>query len=102
MMIGEPPPPPRPIAIVPVGAEAEAEALGLAQRLRHGGFPVDLGFSGNLKKRLDKANKTGAVAAVIIGDNEQAKGAATVRDMETGEQTDVPFSSLEEHLARYR
>ena len=101
-MIGEPPPPPRPIAIVPVGEEAEAEALGLAQRLRRNGFAADLGFSGSLKKRLAKANKANAAAAVIIGDDELAKGAATVRDMETGEQTEVPFSSLEEHLARYR
>ena len=102
LMIAEPPPPERSIAIVPVGAEAETEALGIAQRLRHAGFPVDLGFSGNLKKRLDKANKANAAAAVIIGDDELAKGAAAVRDMETGEQTEVPFSSLQEHLARYR
>jgi len=102
LMIGEPPLPLRPIAIVPVGEEAEAEALGLAQRLRRDGFAADLGFSGNLKKRLTKANKANAAAAVIIGDDELAKGAATVRDMETGEQTEVPFSSLEEHLARYR
>ena len=96
------PAPERPVAIVPLGAEAEAEALGMAQRLRRAGFPVDLGFSGNLKKRLDKANKANAAAAVIIGDDELAKGVAAVRDMETGEQTEVPFSSLEEHLARYR
>ena len=30
------------------------------------------------------------------------KQAATVRDMETGEQTSVKLSSLEAHLARYR
>ncbi len=102
LMIGEPPLPLRPIAIVPVGKEAEAEALGLAQRLRRDGFAADLGFSGNLKKRLAKANKANAAASVIIGYDELAKGAVTVRDMETGEQTEVPFSSLEEHLARYR
>jgi len=31
-----------------------------------------------------------------------AKGAATVRDMKTGEQTEVKLSALEDHLARYR
>jgi histidyl-tRNA synthetase len=87
---------------VPVGAEMEAEALKQAERLRRAGFTVDLGYSGNLKKRLDKANKANAAAAVIIGEDEMAKGAATVKDMETGEQTEVPLSSLEDHLARYR
>jgi histidyl-tRNA synthetase len=102
LMIAEPPGPARAIAMVPVGAEAEAEALIQAERLRRAGFTVDLGYSGNLKKRLDKANKANAAAAVIIGEDEMAKDAATVKDMETGEQTEVPLSSLEDHLARYR
>jgi|TARA_Y100000031_G_scaffold141987_1_gene171097 histidyl-tRNA synthetase len=102
LMIAEPPGPARPVAVVPVGEAAEAEALSLTQKLRQAGFTADLGFSGNLKKRLKGANKAGAAAAVIIGEDELAKGAATVRDMETGEQTEVKLSALEDHLARYR
>ena len=102
LMIAAPPPPVPAIAIIPVGDDAEAEAQAQAARLRHAGFTVDLGFSGNLKKRLDRANKANAAAAVILGPDELAKGAATVRDMETGEQTEVPLSSLQDHLARYR
>ena len=102
LMIAEPPGPTRPVAVVPIGQAAEAEALSLVQRLRRAGFTADLGFSGNLKKRLKGANKANAVAAVIIGEDELAKGAATVRDMETGEQTEVKLSALEDHLARYR
>lgn len=102
LMIAEPPGPARPVAVVPIGQAAEAEALSLVQRLRRAGFTADLGFSGNLQKRLKGANKANAVAAVIIGEDELAKGAATVRDMETGEQTEVKLSALEDHLARYR
>ena len=102
LMIAEPPGPARPVAVVPIGQAAEAEALSLVQRLRRADFTTDLGFSGNLKKRLKGANKANAVAAVIIGEDELAKGAATVRDMETGEQTEVKLSALEYHLARYR
>ncbi|MCH7937386.1 MAG: histidine--tRNA ligase [Proteobacteria bacterium] len=102
LMIAEPPGPARPVAVVPIGEAAEAEALSLVQRLRQAGFPVDLGFAGNLKKRLDKANKANAVAAVILGQDELEKQAATVRDMETGEQTEIKLSALEDHLARYR
>ncbi len=102
LMIADPPAPARAICVVPVGGDAAEEALVQAQRLRRAGFTVDLGYSGNLKKRLARANKANAAACVIIGEDELAKGAATVRDMETGEQTEVPLSSLEDHLARYR
>lgn len=95
-------PPPRPIAVIPVGDEAKDEALSIAGQLRHDGFTVDLGFSGNLKKRLNRANKANAPAAVIIGGNELAKGVAMVRDMGSSEETEVKLSSLQEHLARYR
>ncbi len=102
MMIAEPPPPPRPVAIIPVGDETKDQSLALAHKLRHAGFAVTIGFSGNMKKRLSRANKANAAAAVILGPDELAKGAATVRDMDTGEQTEVPLSSLQDHLARYR
>ncbi len=102
MMIGDPPPAPRPIAMVPVGDEAGREALRLTQALRRAGFTVELGYSGNLKKRMNRANKTGAVAAVLIGEDELTRGVATVKDMESGEQAEAPLASLEEHLARYR
>ncbi|HSR70760.1 MAG TPA: histidine--tRNA ligase, partial [Kiloniellales bacterium] len=46
---------PRPIAVVPVGEAAQAIALRVTDRLRHAGFHVDLGFSGNLGKRMKRA-----------------------------------------------
>jgi histidyl-tRNA synthetase len=93
---------PRPIALVPIGAAAETAALKLAQQLRQAGFMIDLGYSGNLGKRMKRANKIDACAAVIIGDDELAKQCGTVRDMDSGEQTEAPLGSLEDHLARYR
>jgi len=102
MMVGDAPPVSRPIVVVPVGAEAAETALKITQRLRHSAFAVDLGFSGNVKKRLNRANKVNAIAAILLGEDELAKGVATVRDMESGEQTEVPLTSLEEHLSRYR
>ena len=102
MMVGDAPEAPRPIVVIPVGADQASKALIITQRLRKAGLNVDLGFSGNVKKRLNRANKVNAVAALLIGEDELAKGVATLRDMETGEQYEAPLSSLEEHLARYR
>jgi histidyl-tRNA synthetase len=91
----------RPIAMVPIGGTAEKEAFRLAQRLRRAGYAVDIGFSGSLGRRMKRADKLKASATVIIGDNELARHAATVRDMDSGEQTEVSFDALERHLARY-
>ena len=102
MMVGDAPEAPRPIVVIPVGADQASKALIITQRLRKAGLNVDLGFSGNVKKRLNRANKVNAVAALLIGEDELAKGVVTLRDMETGEQYEAPLSSLEEHLARYR
>ena len=102
MMVGQAPEAPRPITVIPVGNEQQAEAFMITQRLRKAGLNVDLGYSGNVKKRLNRANKSNALAAILIGEDELAKGVVTLRDMETGEQTEAPLTSLEEHLARYR
>ena len=102
MLIDEPLQSVRPVAIIPIGEAAAIEALVLAQTLRCGGFTVELGYSGNLGRRMSRANKLGAIAIVILGEDELARGAASVRDMDTGEQVEVPLKSLETHLAAYR
>ncbi|MFQ5938995.1 MAG: histidine--tRNA ligase [Alphaproteobacteria bacterium] len=102
MMVDSVPAAPRPVAVVPIGEAAEMAALKLAQSLRHDGFTVELGYRGNLGKRLKRANKLGACAAVLLGEDELARNAATVRDLDTGEQTEVALDSLTAHLARYR
>ena len=93
---------PRPIAVIPVGEAAGTPALKLTDELRRAGFVVDLGFSGNIKKRMARADKIKAVAAVIIGDDELATGAATLRDLQTGTQETVPLAELQDRLAAYR
>jgi histidyl-tRNA synthetase len=94
--------PARPIAVIPIGAAAEAAALKITFDLRRAGFSVDLGFSGNLSRRMKRANKLDAVCAVILGDDEIAKGVATLRDMGSGEQTTAPLGEIAARLARYR
>lgn len=102
MMIDEPHTGPRPISIVPVGDAAFDVSFKLAHQLRHAGFSVDFGVSGNMKKRMKRSNRVSAAAALMLGDDELARDSITVRDMETGEQTEVSFAALEDHLARYR
>jgi len=102
MMLAEAPAARRPLAVVPVGPAAERPAAEMAERLRRAGYAVELGYGGNLGKRLKRADKLGAAAAIILGDDELAKGVASLRDLDSGEQTTVPLADLEERLARYR
>jgi histidyl-tRNA synthetase len=102
LLIAEPPAPPRPVAIVPLGPAAETMALTLAQDLRRDGFAVDLGYSGNLRRRLSRADKINARAAVILGDNELERRAAGLRDLDTGEQIEVPLDALRDRLQAFR
>ena len=73
-----------------------------AEKLRRAGFLVDLGYRGRLKRRMKRADKVDARAAVLIGDEELDRQSATVRDLDSGAQESVPFSELETFLARYR
>ena len=102
MLLRNPPAARRPIAVVPVGEEAATAALKLAVELRGAGYVVELGYGGNLGKRMKRANKLDARAAVIIGTDELARAAVTLRDLDSGEQEEVPLAALRERLTRFR
>lgn len=85
---------PRPIMIMPMGDAATLKAFALAEDLREAGFTVLADRSGNMKKRLTRASKAEARFAVILGDNELEAGNVTVKDLDSGEQWEVPFGGL--------
>ncbi|MFA6117295.1 MAG: histidine--tRNA ligase [Sphingomonas sp.] len=80
--------------IVPMGEAAEARATGILADLRRAGIATDMAFKGNMKRRLAKADAQGARFAIIIGDDELAKGAAAVKILGAGTQSEVPFGDL--------
>jgi len=86
----------RPISIVPMGDVVPA--LVLADTLRAAGLSVDLGFSGNMKKRMARAVKANARYAIIMGEDEMARGAVTLRDLDAGSQEEVPLAEVEARL----
>src|SRR5205823_127775 len=98
MLIEGPLPPLRPIALVPIGEAGDAAALNLAEELRSRGFTIDLGYSGNLARRLRRADRIGAFAAILLGDDELTRGAATLRDLNDGTQSEVPLADLAARL----
>jgi histidyl-tRNA synthetase len=58
-----------------------------------------MGYRGNLRRRMEQANKRHARAAVILGDAELARGVAQVKDLSSGAQAEVPLAELAAHLS---
>ena len=96
------PDPARPIAVVPIGAAAEQAALPLAHRLRQAGFVVEHGYRGNVGRRMKRADKLNAKVALLLGDDELAKGEVTLRELDGGAQRAVKLDNLEGELQPYR
>ncbi len=77
---------PRLVAVIPVGEAAEGPALDLLQALRRAGVMAEMAYRGNLKRRMERANRIGARSAVILGEDEVAQGVAQLRDLDAGTQ----------------
>jgi histidyl-tRNA synthetase len=77
-----------------MGEAGERFALRLLAVLRRDGVAADMAYRGNFKKRLQRADSSGARFAVIIGDSEIEAGTAQLKNLTTGEQQAVAFESL--------
>jgi histidyl-tRNA synthetase len=83
------------IYFVPLGDSAEIRALAAADELRRDGGTSVVDLSGRvLKNQLKAASDGGYSFAVIIGADEMQSGEAAVKDLVSGEQESVAFSSL--------
>ncbi len=85
-------PDPSPVQAFVVDVVGGQSAVVLCDRLRQAGLGVDRAFDGrSMKAQMKRADRSGATVAVIVGPDEQAAGAATVRDMRPGgSQLQVP------------
>src|SRR3546814_16460646 len=72
------------VVLIPMDAAAEKAATGLLAGLRRAGLASDMGFRGNLKKRLQRANAIGAQFAVLIGHDELVRGEAALIQLQSG------------------
>ncbi len=95
------------VYLVHQGDAAQAQAFTLGERLRDAGLDVVLhcaavGGAGSFKSQMKRADASGAAFAVILGEDEIAKGEATVkhlRDAEIGNnQQSVAFTRVVDYL----
>ena len=98
MMIDAPAPDRPDVVLVPLGERAEAEAQRILAGLRREGVAADMAYRGNLKKRLSRANASGAAFALILGDSELDSGLAQLKNLASGEQRAVSLDLIAEAL----
>ncbi len=84
------------VAILPVLGERNPEgavhsAIEVMQNLRHAGLRAEMSYSGNLKRRLARADKLGANFAIFVS---EANPVVEVRDLVTGTQGPVQIENL--------
>jgi len=94
MLIADSEPGPRPVAMIPIGGGAQVPAMRIAHDLRRQGVVVDMGYRGNLSRRLKRANRLRARIALLLGEDELAAGVVTLRDLDSGAQEEVAIAAL--------
>jgi histidyl-tRNA synthetase len=83
-----------------MGDPAKLVAVRIASELRRAGVASVVAPPGRgLRSQLRYANSTGCTHAVIIGDDELARGVATLRDLAKSQQTEVALDSLVKSLS---
>jgi histidyl-tRNA synthetase len=76
---------------VPLGEDAHRDVLTLITALRRAGVRADMAFGvRGLKGAMKAADRSGASYAVLIGDQERSAGLVRIRNLENGDQHDVP------------
>ncbi|HEX5699205.1 MAG TPA: His/Gly/Thr/Pro-type tRNA ligase C-terminal domain-containing protein, partial [Rubrobacter sp.] len=89
------------VFFVTLAPEARIDAIGLAGALREEGISADLDYGGRgMRAQFRQADRTGALYAAILGEDELAQGVCTLRDMSSGEEQTVPVAEGAKDLIR--
>ena len=82
------------VMVAHLGNSAKSAGVRLASELRRAGVSASLAPSRGLRAQLRYASGNGFTHAAILGEDELAKGAATLRDLRESSQTEVALADL--------
>ena len=87
--------------IASMGENAAIAAQKTVFDLRGKGVSAEFDhMSRSLKAQMKYADKLGAKYTIVLGDNEIESGIAKIKDMQTGEQTEIRLDNLSEFFGR--
>jgi histidyl-tRNA synthetase len=82
-----------------MGEKASQLSMRWLTKLRMLGFRVDRDFlNRSIKAQMRDAHRQKTRVVLIIGDNEIEKKSFGVKDMDSGQQSDIPFQNIEKYL----
>lgn len=85
--------------ITSIGNKAKKAAFKYIHKLRNAGFATELDYlDRSVKGQMKAADRLNATYTIIIGDDELAKGTATIKNMKTGDQQEVVLEKLVEKM----
>lgn len=83
--------------IAPLGDKASVYAQKLIYSLRRSGVKAETDHTGRgLRAQMKYADKLGCRYTLVLGDNETDTGRASLKNMESGEQTEIELDKLSE------
>jgi histidyl-tRNA synthetase len=81
--------------VVSRGDAAEAQAVQVAQQLRQLGFSAEVDLSGSaFGKQFKRADRSGAIACLVLGDDEAAQKTAQLKWLASGDQQSIQQADL--------
>ena len=87
------------VLFVNLGEAEQLASMRAVDTLRAAGISAEVyPDSAKMKKQMEYANRRGIPYVVIIGSDELAEGAATLKDMHRGEQVKVAIVDLVQHI----
>ena len=87
------------VFIILMGNKAEKAAIPLIKRLRSSGIRIERDYGNkSIKAQMKRADKLGAGFVLILGDNELASGNIIIKNMQSGEQENIPLNKVEERV----
>ncbi len=91
---------PNNISIIPLGDDSLKYCIQISEELRKEKIIVNMAFSGNIKKRLQNANKASSNYALIIGDNELKNNIAIIKDLKKNDQKNIKLDQVINYIKK--
>jgi histidyl-tRNA synthetase len=89
------------VYICAMGEKASQLSMSWLFRLRNQGFKVDRDYLGrSVKAQLRDAHRQNTKIVLFIGDNEIENKTFSLKDMESGIQSDIGFDDIEKYLKK--
>ena len=91
----------RPIIICVFNKKRIREYIGILNKLRTSNISSEIyPGEGKLKKQMEYANKIGSPAVILYGDDEIKSGKVTLKNLETGNESQIKIEDLTNEIKK--